>query len=131
MKSKLDVLCADCAAALVAKKQSEGSVTPPKGFDWLSIISLLLPLLTEWLSGSCLAKQSAKDVEDLISQNGIWSKIALNQCCRRLEKESKISLSRSQRDEIASTLAVKASKGELEPALNEVKDAFSIDSIWG
>jgi hypothetical protein len=135
-KSKLDKLCTDCSADLdTASKQSEASglkgVAAPKGFEWISIITLLLPLLTEWLGGSCLARQGAKNVQELVKSNGLWSKVAMSQCCRQLKKDEGIDLNREQRDAVSNVLAVKASKGELEPVLDEVNDAFNIDSIWG
>jgi len=130
MQSKLHELCNDCVTSLQSPLQDQPKTLAPVGFDWITIMTLLIPLLTEWLQGSCLAKRSASDLEGLMAKGDIWSKVCMNHGARQLRLQHDITLGKEHKEAILLTLKNKAKDGKLEPALQEVKDVFSVTDIW-
>ena len=109
----------------VAAAVTEAAGDEPVGFDPASLLTIVLPILTEMLSG-CMAQRGRRSVEQRLENPDVWTRIAMNRAIRRGARESGIRVTEWERDVVRDGLQSFSSSGGMTDVLDEV----SQNSEW-
>ena len=109
----------------VAAAVTEAAGDEPVGFDPASLLTIVLPILTEMLSG-CISQRGRRSVEQRLENPDVWTRIAMNRAIRRGSRESGIRVTERERDVVRDGLQSFSSTGGMADVLDEV----SQNSEW-
>ena len=109
----------------VAAAVTEAAGDEPVGFDPASLLTIVLPILTEMLSG-CMSQRGRRSVEQRLENPDVWTRIAMNRAIRRGSRESGIRVTERERDIVRDGLQSFSSTGGMADVLDEV----SQNSEW-
>lgn len=96
------------------------------GFAWVTLIPLLLPILTEFLSG-CLNKQPKAAVNDRISKgkDDFWVRVNTRRALNMTLKDSDTKMTLAQKSVAIDTILDELAKTDSTKLLDEIKDNSS------
>jgi len=109
----------------VAAAVTEAAGDEPVGFDPASLLTIVLPILTEMLSG-CMSQRGRRSVEQRLENPDVWTRIAMNRAIRRGSRESGIRVTERERDIVRDGLQSFSASGGMADVLDEV----SQNSEW-
>ena len=109
----------------VAAAVTEAAGDEPVGFAPASLLTIVLPILTEMLRG-CMSPRGRRSVEQRLENPDVWTRIAMNRAIRRGSRESGIRVTERERDIVRDGLQSFSATGGMADVLDEV----SQNSEW-
>lgn len=105
----------------VAAAVTEAAGDEPVGFDPASLLTIVLPILTEMLTG-CMSQFGRRSVEQRLQNPNGWTRIAMNRAIRRGARKARIRVTERESDIVRDGLQSFSATGGMADVLDEVAE---------